>query len=412
MRLFPILTAIIVVFGLYVAIFQRGWLIDASNIPTDSTAADSAQAATDSDKTTEGEVRVSVIAIASTSRDIESAVVVRGRTEASRRVVVRAETSGQVISEPLQKGQRVAAGDLLCRLDPGTRAANLSKAAADLDVARARAPEADARVSEARARLDEAMINLNAADKLSEGGFASDTRVANARAAVEAARAGVVAQQSGSSSSSASIQAAEAAVAAAQRELENTEIAAPFEGILETDTAELGSLLQPGADCASIIQLNPITLVGFLPEIMVDLVALGSTAKARLTTGDSISGVVTYVADSSDPNTRTFRVEIEADNSTATLREGRTVEIAIAADGRKAHLLPQSALTLDDGGQLGARIVLDGDRAGFAPVHMVRDTKDGVWVTGLEDEAKVIIVGHHYVTDGVALDVTLQEPGA
>ncbi len=410
MRLFPILTAIVVVFGLYVAIFQRGWLVDATDTPAE-VAADTSDQGTQNDATSD-EVKVSVIAMSSTARDIENAVVVRGRTEASRRVVVRAETSGQVISAPLHKGQRVETGDILCRLDPGTRASNVAKATADLDVARARAPEADARVSEAQARLDEALINLNAADKLSEGGFASDTRVANARATVEAARAGVVAQRSGTNSSSASIQAAEAALAAAQLELENTEISAPFEGILETDTAELGSLLQPGADCASIIQLNPIKLIGFLPEVMVDLVTPGSTANARLSTGDTISGVVTYIADSSDPNTRTFRVEVEADNSAAGLREGRTVEIAIAAEGRKAHLLPQSALTLDDAGQLGVRIVDKGDRAGFAPVDMVRDTDKGVWVTGLVDKAKVIVVGHHYVTDGVALDVTLQEPGA
>lgn len=417
MRLFSILAAVAVVFGLYMAIFQRDALLGAVGAgqpeALDEATEISEQApAIEAAPSSPADDRVSVVALQSAAREIESAVVVRGRTEASRRVVVRSETSGQVVSERLNKGRLISTGDVLCRLDPGTRAASLAEAKARLEEARARAPEAEARVIEAQARLDEAMINLNAADKLSQGGFASDTRVANTRASVESARAGVVAAQSGASSSQAGIQSAEAAVAAAEREMERTVITAPFEGVLETDTAELGSLLQPGADCAAIIQLNPIRLVGFLPEMMVDLVSLGTPAKARLATGETIDGLVSYIADSSDPNTRTFRVEVEADNSEQKLREGRTTEIAISSAGRKAHLLPQSALTLDDQGALGVRIVTKDNRAGFVPVEMVRDSRDGVWVTGLEDSATVIVIGHHYVSDGVLLDVTMRETGS
>ena len=37
-------------------------------------------------------------------------------------------------------------------------------------------------------------------------------------------------------------------------------------GILETDTAELGSLLQNGSTCASLISLDPIKLIAFAPR--------------------------------------------------------------------------------------------------------------------------------------------------
>ena len=47
---------------------------------------------------------VSVKVLISTSKVVESGVVVRGRSEAARNVVVRAETSGLIISEPLSKG--------------------------------------------------------------------------------------------------------------------------------------------------------------------------------------------------------------------------------------------------------------------------------------------------------------------
>ncbi|UWP96328.1 efflux RND transporter periplasmic adaptor subunit [Aliiroseovarius crassostreae] len=414
MRVFPVIAAIAVVTVLYLVIFQRTSLKEAMGIAPQQVAGQVEEAGPSSSSPAGGNIAkgVSVIAVETIARDIESAVVVRGRTEASRRVQIRAETSGQVISERANKGSTVAQDDILCQLDPGTREASLAEARARLAEARARAPEAAAGVSEAQARLDEALINLNAAEKLSQDGFASDTRVANARVQVEAAKAGVIAAQSGAIRSASAIQSAEAASAAAQHELDRTVIRAPFGGLLETDTAELGALLQPGSACASIIQLNPIRLVGFVPELMVDIVGLGSPATARLANGEEISGVVTYVADSSDPETRTFRVEIEAENGEKRLREGRTVEIAIAAPGRQAHLLPQSALTLDDDGHLGVRIVTDAGRAGFAQVEMLRDSPEGVWVTGLGDHATVIVSGQHYVTDDVLLDVTLQDKDA
>ena len=52
----------------------------------------------------------------------------------------------------------------------------------------------------------------------------------------------------------------------AEREIDRLTITAPFGGLLESDAAEIGSLLQPGALCATVIQLDPIKLVGFIPE--------------------------------------------------------------------------------------------------------------------------------------------------
>lgn len=411
MRLFPILTAILVVAGLYFLVFQRDTLETAAGTPVDEVSAQSPQDETAAEP--QPGSGVSVVALSSSAREIEMPVLLRGRTEANRRVELRAETTGQVVSAKIAKGNLVDEGDILCQLDAGTREASLAEATARLAEAKARAPEADARVIEAQARLDEATFNLTAATKLSEGGFASDTRVANTRAAVEAARAGFIAAQSGAASSAASIQSAEAAVAAARREIERLDIRAPFPGILETDTADIGTLLQPGAVCTTVVQYDPVRVVGYVSELQVDKLSTGLPANVRLAAGAELSGTVTFVADTADPVTRTFRVEVEIGRpeGAPVIRAGQTAEVVITGNGLMAHLVPQSALTLDDDGELGVRIVTADGLAGFAPVAMVRDSVDGVWITGLPDNTDVIIVGQHYVTDGVAVDVTYQEPG-
>ena len=417
MKIVPILTALLVSAALYFVVFERERLVDFARTSSPVAAQPAADNAAEGMETSEvaaepvdeGKVGVRVVAMHSTSQAIDSAVILRGRTEAARQVRVAAETSGLVISEPLRKGAYIAAGEELCRLDTGIREANLAEARARLAEARSRVPEAQASVLEANARVREAQINVNAARKLSEDGFASETRVVSAEAVAEAATAGVQRAASGVSSAEAGIEAAMASVAAAEREIERLIITAPFAGLLETDTAELGTLMQPGAACATIIQLDPIKLVGFVPETDVAKITVGAQSAATLATGDQATGRVSFLSRSADETPRTFRVEVEVPNKDLSIRDGQTVEIIVASDGNIAHLLPQSSLTLDDDGVLGVRTVDDAQTAQFMPVTLIRDTIDGVWVTGLPDAADVIIVGQEFVIDGVFVTPTFQE---
>ena len=228
------------------------------------------------------------------------------------------DTSATVISEPLRKGAFVEKGDLLCKLDPGTREAALAEARARLSEAKTRVPEAEARLIEAEARLDEAEINNNAATKLQKGGYASETRLVATEAQVRAAEAGVASAKSGLESTNAGIESAAAAVAAAKREIDRLTIFAPFRGLLESDAAEIGSLMQPGSLCATIIQLDPIKLVGYVPETQVSRVSVGAMAGAELSNGDRVQGQVIFLSRSADPTTRTFEVEIEVPNPDLT----------------------------------------------------------------------------------------------
>ena len=418
MKIIPFITAILVAGMLGLLVLERDRVIAfaQSSSPVQpsaddaefTTAAETDATAEVTDDETESSI-VRVVAMASTAQNIDSAVVLRGRTEAARQVNAAAETSGLVISEPIHKGAYVAAGDVMCRLDPGTRSANLAEARARLAEAQGRVPEAQAAVAEAQARLRETNINVENARRLNERGVSSETQLISAEAVSEAATAGLQRAQSGIASAQAGIEAAQAGVASAQAEIDRLTIVAPFSGLLETDTAELGTLMQPGASCATIVQLDPIKLVGFVPEIDVAKVNLGAAAGARLAAGSDVTGVVTFLSRSADETTRTFRVEVEVPNADRSIRAGQTVEIIVASDGRQAHLLPQSSLTLNDEGALGIRTIAADSTALFMPVTLLRDTVDGVWVTDLPDTIDVITIGQEFVIDGVPVDPTYPE---
>lgn len=431
MRVVSLILAILVATALYMWVIERDATraIFSGGMSDGNTGSELTTVASDEETSTapgdaETKPLITVVARKSVARDIDSAVILRGQTEAARQVDVRAETSATVVSPPLRKGAFVEEHTLLCELDPGTRAAKLLEARAQLIEAKARAaeaesrvPEAKARVKEARARLEEALVNQNAARRLSEGGYAAETRVKNAdadhasaEASVEAALSGVTAAESGIQAAAAAIESATASVAAAETELERLKIRAPFAGLLESDTAELGSLLQPGSLCATVIQLDPMKLVAFVPETEVNRIQVGAMAFAQLAAGGSdVQGNVSFLSRSADPTTRTFRIEIEVDNTDLRIRDGQTVEIAISAAGAKAHLLPASALTLNDAGKLGLRTVSEAGVVDFAPVELLRDSAQGVWLAGLPDEINVIVVGQEFVTAGVIVAASFQE---
>ncbi|MFT7524052.1 MAG: multidrug efflux system membrane fusion protein [Candidatus Paceibacteria bacterium] len=362
MRLFPILTAIVVTIGIYFALFERPALV--AYALGEAVEEEVVQPAPSNDVAKRPPV--SVLVLKSSAQSVDSGIVLRGRTEAARNIDVRSENTGLVVSEPLRKGTLVNAGQLLCELDPGTKVVALT---------------------EAKARLAEATINEKAASSLAAKGFGSQTTATSRLAALQSAQAGVE---------------------RAEKDIERLRIVAPFNGLLESDTAELGVLLQPGGVCAHVIQLDPIKLVGFVPEQGISKIAEGARAGARLIDGAVVNGQVAFLSRSADPITRTFRVEIEIPNPELSIRDGSTAEIFIAFSGERAHLLPQSALTLDDNGNLGVRAVLDGV-ARFFNVRIIRDTTDGIWLAGLPEDIDVIVVGQEYVIDGRRVAVTYRE---
>jgi multidrug efflux system membrane fusion protein len=376
MRVVPLITASLVLVSLYLLVMERDMLLAwAGAEPAQAQAIADAESAADA---AAGSELFAVVVERIAERDLESAIVLRGRTAASRSVEVRAETTGTVISQPRQRGSLVAEGDILCEIDPGTRAASLA--------------EAEARLEEASARLAEAEINFNTTTRLSEEGYSAQNRVATAEATLRAARSGV--------------EAAQAGIEAARAEMARLTIAAPFAGVLEVNSAEHGSLLAAGGLCATVIQLDPMLVVGYAAETQIDRLTAGAMAGARLSNGEQVVGQVTFLSRASDPATRTFRVEITVPNPDLAIRDGMSADMLIAATATRGHLVPGSALTINDEGTLGLRLVDATNHTVFAPVTVLRDAPQGFWVSGLPAEADVIVVGQEYVTDGIEVRVT------
>ncbi len=285
-------------------------------------------------------------------------IMIRGRTEAERKVTVRAETSGAVAATPAEIGALVSAGDVLCRLNVDARRAQLA---------------------EARASLAKADLDYNAAVKLNAGGFRADTSVAAAKAVRDQAAA---------------------AVERTSLDLQKTDIKAPFDGVFDERFVEEGDFMAVGDPCATVIQRSPFLVTGAISEKDVAKISKGDRGVARLVTGETIEGKVRLVSSSADPATRTFTVELEIPNEDGALRDGVTAEFTVFAEERSAHRVPRSSLVLSDNGDLGVRTVDENNVVAFAPIRLIGETPSGVWVSGLQGNVRLIVRGQEYVSAG------------
>ena len=390
MRISSIIIAIIVCAGIAGFIFRNDFnaYLNTQDVIIEETNEISSEL---KEKKINKQKAVSVLVQKSNEQEVTNGILLRGQTEAFKSVQVKAETSGSVISQPIRKGTFVKNGELLCELEVGTKSDVLSEAKVALALS----------LDELDASIHQYELRVQAAERqksLLKRGVGTE-------AAVEAAELSASSAETQSLSKRQAVANVEARINRATTELNNTKIIAPFDGLLESDTAEYGDFMQTGAPCGTLLALNPIKLIGYATETQVSKIDVNTTAGARLISGDTVSGTVSFISRSADPTTRTFLVETTVPNENYEIREGSTADIYISLAGAKGHLLPQSSLTLNSSGELGVRIAIN-DKAKFIPVKIIRDAEEGVWVTGLPNSVDVIIVGQEYVTDNSNIKVS------
>ena len=182
-------------------------------------------------------------------------------------------------------------------------------------------------------------------------------------------------------------------------------IVAPFSGYLESLKVDEGDFLNVGSVCASLIDPDPMLLVADVAEKDIAQIQLGSEATAKLISGRLISGEVAFIASSADKNTRTFRVEISVDNKDRTIRDGVSAEIYIKGKKEPAHKISPAILSLNDQGKLGVRTVTNENKVEFKEIKILEDTSTGMWVSGLDNVARIITLGQEYVFQGQTVKV-------
>jgi HlyD family secretion protein len=168
-----------------------------------------------------------------------------GYVVAQRRAAVSSKATGRLLELNVREGSPVKKGDLIGKIDAADVRAALAAAAAGVVQARATAGQADAAVKQSQVELRNAQAELERVKGLQAQGFVSPQAVDTAQARHDAARAAVNAAQAGLAAARAAVTQAQAQVQVQQVDQQNTEIRAPFDGVVLVKNANVGDMITP-----------------------------------------------------------------------------------------------------------------------------------------------------------------------
>lgn len=290
-------------------------------------------------------------------------IVVYGSTQPVRDVGLSVQTQGMVEAIPAKEGEYVGKGDVILKIDERDRPAKLAQA---------------------QALLAQREIEYRAAKKLSKGGYQTEIRLAESKAQLEEARARLKLMQ---------------------QDLAFTELRAPFAGRLDAVNVELGDFVGIGTfgvegAAARLIDEDPMLVVARLSEKDRPFVSIGLEASATLPDGQEIQGYISYLGHVADPQSRTFRVEMEVPNPDGAIPAGVSAELAIPAREVMAYGVSPSVLALDDAGRVGVKRLDADNRVVFEQVEIVEDSEAGMWIAGLPARIRLITFGQAYLSAG------------
>jgi membrane fusion protein (multidrug efflux system) len=327
-------------------------------------------------------VRVETETIQPTS--FEDVVQITGTIEAPDDATLSAQAGGTLeYLAPL--GSRVAQGGVIARLDSDLLSAGLRQAEAILEVQ--------------KAQENLAQDNLNRQQPLYQDSIVSALEFETVRTQLIQAQA----QRS----------QAESAVAQARKAVDNTRITAPFSGTVEEHFADMGEQLSPGSAVVRLVNTRRVYIVAGVPERYASEIEVGSRARASFSSYGipPVEGTVRFAASVISPESRTFRVEVEVDNSGGQLKPAMIANLLVTREKRENELVVAvNAILREENSSSVFVVTSPGDgtmqlaerrTVTLGPSYQGRTVVE----TGLRAGDEVIVVGQSNVTEGDVIEI-------
>lgn len=288
-----------------------------------------------------------------------------GVAVANHDVMVSAEESGVIKEILADKGSRVRAGQAIAKIDDQVLQAQVDQAQAQADLA--------AQTWDRRKRLwEEDKVGSEIA--YLEAKYASQQTAAN--------------------------------LAALKARLERTTIRAPFTGILDARSVEVGTMVSPGQTVARVVDLDPLKIDGGVPERYATDIHPGTEARVSF---DVIPGRVfttklNYVGVAVNTQNRTFPVEMALHNEDGLIKPEMVANVSITRSRLEGVIVvPQDALVRVESGY-EVFVVVDGDNGMMAEARPVTlgPSRDNMVVleAGVSVGDRLIVVGQKSVAAG------------
>ncbi|MFQ3581774.1 efflux RND transporter periplasmic adaptor subunit [Chloracidobacterium validum] len=290
-------------------------------------------------------------------RQVERVVTALGTLSPFEQATLRVKVPGRLQTIAVDLGTAVKAGQVVACIEPDDYRLRVQQAEAALAQSRARLglpadgnhdrvdPEQTGTVRQAKAVLEQAQADRERNQALFEQGIISRSQLDVADAAYKVAlsryqdaleeinnRLGILAQR-------------RSELALAQQQLADTEIVAPFGGVVQERLGNIGEFLTAGSPVATLLKLNPLRLRVEIPEREAYQVKLNQTVRVTVEGQDRIYvGQIKRLSPALAEQNRILIVEAEVTHDGA-LKPGSFARAEILVNDRQETLtVPTQAI--------------------------------------------------------------------
>lgn len=350
--------------------------------------------------------------------DIARSVVATGKVQPVTQVEVKAKASGIIQKLPVNVGDVVHKGEVICELDQNDLLPALHQQEAALHVAQAALKSAQADYERYKVDAtgpDVPFLKRDAergAQMFRDGLIAQNTRddaEKNYQMAVqkqESAKANLGSAAAAIAKAQASLEQQQAALNAAEENLRNATIVSPIDGVVLSRDSEVGdavsSILLLGSSATLIMtigDLNEVYIKGKVDESDIGKVYLGQPARITVESfkDQRFPGHVTKISPmgTEKDNVTTFEVRVSISNEKHILKAQMTANAEIILDEHKGVLaIPEGAVTYNKDKSTAAQIPDPTSEKGLRRVGITTGISNGAKtevLKGLSEGQQVIL---------------------
>ena len=279
-----------------------------------------------------------------------------GFTQPKDHGILKANFKAVVEKVTLQKGRLVKKGDVVLILS---------------------SPEVEKRLVEAKSRHRQKLAEYESAKKLTQKAFKSENTYLATQADLEQAVTNYH---------------------KAETDADELKVTAPDDGYLEECYVHEGDTVFAQDKLVQIVYENAAHVRLYVSEDTITTLKIGMLANVKI-------GNVQYLAEVSgisnmaDANTRNFYVDLTIKNKANAFPFGATAEAVVSLPARKGFWINASALTLNDEGALGIKI-LENSKVVFVPVKLSSLSEEGAYIEYDAPSIGLIAYGGEFLLPG------------
>jgi RND family efflux transporter MFP subunit len=346
--------------------------------------------------------------------ELRRSVEAVGTLAAHDQATISAEVAGRVARLAADMGDRVAAGAPLVLLDEERLRYHAAEQSAALDQTRAKLgargdqlppPGQTPDVLSAAAKLAQAQQAYDRAKALADKSLVSLQDLEKAETDLQTAKAAHESAIASERELRAEVLAKEASLNGATRDLKDTTIRAPFDGVVAERMVSEGQYVNAQAPVMRLVRLHPLRLTAEVPEKFAPNVRVGQPIELRTDAYPDapVTGTITRISPDVNLKSRAFNIEADVPNQDGSLKPGTFARLRIATNKvDHAIVVPATAIQTRYGTSV-AFVVKDGKLA-TSEVKLGDRLGPRVEITeGLEPGQTIVAEGVDGLSAGVAV---------